>query len=183
MDKRGIRNLGKLLRESGDVESFGEKAYGFLSELKEYKNAETIMLYLSLKKEAPTDELAEKILADKKRVVVPVTMGREMTLSEITSDTEYKVGGFNVREPIEIKPFCDKDVDLCIVPGLLFDRKGTRCGYGKGCYDLFLSKVNPVKVGLAFEVQVIKGFPSEEHDVKMDYIITEKELINCGKDE
>ena len=60
MDKRGIRNLGKLLRESGDAESFGEKTYGFLSELKEYKNAETLMLYLSLKKEAPTDELAEK---------------------------------------------------------------------------------------------------------------------------
>ena len=181
MDKKGIRNLGKLLREMGKGANFGERAYGFLSKLEAYKTSETVMLYLSLPKEAPTDEIAGKILADKKRVVVPITKGREMMLSEITSETEYKTGGFNVREPVEIKHFDAEKVDLCIVPGLLFDRKGTRCGYGKGCYDLFLSKVNPLKVGLAFASQVIKGFPGEEHDVRMDYIITEKELINCAK--
>ena len=85
-----------------------------------------------------------------KRVCVPVTEGRIITPCEILKDDELIKGAFNVREPAVKRPIKNEDIDLSIVPGLIFDKSGGRCGYGKGCYDSFLEKSDSVKVGLAF---------------------------------
>ncbi len=158
---------------------FTDAAYGFLSEMKEYKRSSLIMIYLSLEGEAPTDEFIIRMLEDGKRVCVPVTGGCNMMPAEIGLNTVYKKGAFGVREPSLIKRIEKNDIDIVIAPGLLFDRRGNRCGYGKGCYDLFLEGFDTLKIGLAFDRQVINAFPTEKHDIKMDYIITEKGLIAC----
>ena len=182
MDKKGIRNLGKLLRKGNPSEGYGEKAYEALSKIPEYKKASRVMVYLSLKAEAPTDELLEKILKDGKKVCVPSTVGNIITPVEVLVGTEFESGEFGVREPKEKKAINAEGIDIVLVPGLLFDKRGTRCGYGKGCYDLFLKDSCALKVGIAFDRQVVTSFPSDVHDIKMDYIITEKGLVDCEKE-
>ena len=87
---------------------------------------------------------------------------------------------YNILEPENYNKKIDKNkIDLVIVPCVVFDRNGYRCGYGKGYYDVFLSGMKPKTIGLAFNVQVVDTIPMEEHDVKLDKIITEKEIINC----
>ena len=181
MGKKGIRNLGKLLRKDGIGENFGKKAYLNLEKIPGYKDAALVMIYLNLPAEAPTDELVELIRKDGKKLCTPVTEGNLITPVMIFDDTTYKTGAFGVREPEKIiKADIDK-IDIVITPGLLFDKTGSRCGYGKGCYDLFFQKSNTIKVGLSFDKQLISAFPTELHDVKMDYIVTEKGLIACEK--
>ena len=73
-------------------------------------------------------------------------------------------------------------MDLIIVPGIVFDVKGNRLGFGKGYYDRFLSpsaNFKAVKIGLAYEFQVVPKIDAQPHDITMDYIITEKRIIDC----
>ena len=84
---------------------------------------------------------------------------------------------FGIYEPVSgkrLKSF--SSVAAVIVPGIAFDMKGNRLGFGGGYFDKFLKKLPArcVKVALAFSLQIVKSVPSEPHDVKMDYIITEK---------
>ena len=67
---------------------------------------------------------------------------------------------------------------LMILPGLAFDFNGNRLGYGKGFYDRYLKKGNFIKVGLAYDFQVVDKLEVKEHDQKMDVIVTEKAVYS-----
>jgi len=71
-----------------------------------------------------------------------------------------------------------EEIDLVIVPGVVFDKNLNRIGFGKGYYDKILNRLKPSakKVALAHDFQVLEDIPAEEHDVKMDMIITEKNI-------
>ena len=69
------------------------------------------------------------------------------------------------------------NLDAAIVPGLAFDIAGNRLGYGKGAYDRLLSKWELVKIGACFDFQIAESLPSDEHDLKMDLIVSEKRII------
>ena len=77
----------------------------------------------------------------------------------------------NVRVPIE-------EVDLVIVPGIGFDTRGGRLGYGAGCYDRLLKSCSPrpYLLGFAYDFQVIDGLPMQRHDVPMNALATEQKL-------
>ena len=77
------------------------------------------------------------------------------------------------------RPVSPEDIDLVIVPGIAFDRSGERIGYGMGFYDRFLKKIrkDTSSIGLAYEFQIVDDIPSEETDVKVNKIITEKRVI------
>ena len=78
-----------------------------------------------------------------------------------------------------IREFNPDKLDLVIVPGIAFDKKGHRIGYGYGYYDRFLKtiKKKAVKIGLAFDFQLIESIPEEEHDVPMNIVVTDKEIL------
>lgn len=68
-----------------------------------------------------------------------------------------------------------------IIPGMIFNQNGVRLGRGKGYYDRYLGRCRGIKVGLCFSFQIIEEqIPNEAHDVRMDYLITEKEIISCS---
>ena len=72
-----------------------------------------------------------------------------------------------------------RDISLVIIPGIAFDLKGHRIGFGLGYYDRLLKKTNCPKVGLAYEFQIIENVPGiEPNDVPVDIIVTEKRIIN-----
>jgi len=89
-------------------------------------------------------------------------------------------GKFGIFIPKDIV-FIDKStIDICLIPGIAFNELGDRIGYGYGYYDKFLIGTNIIKVGCCYEWQLTNDFTSEAHDIKMDYIITEKRLINVN---
>lgn len=144
---------------------FSEKVRG----LECYKKAEAVMLYMPIKGEADVTGL----LSDDKVFLVPVTDGDDIYAC-ILGETEE--GKFGVPEPRVKKRFDKEKIDIVLVPGVAFDRKGNRMGYGKGYYDRFLKGMSALRVGVCHSFQLVDAIPTEKHDVKMDMIITEREV-------
>lgn len=92
-------------------------------------------------------------------------------------------GTVEVRSPREGLAVVDpREIDVAIVPGLAFDAGGGRLGRGGGWYDRFLPRLraDAVKIGVAFEVQIVEGVPVEGHDVRMDWVVTEGREMRVG---
>lgn len=69
--------------------------------------------------------------------------------------------------------------EIVIVPGLVFSIQGERLGRGRGFYDHYLAQFGGIKIGIGFSTQIEKDLPTEEHDVKLDYLVTEEKIIKC----
>ena len=106
------------------------------------------------------------------------SMGNEVSTKEIIGDATH-VSNKVVYHPAKKPEYNTSDIDLVIVPGVVFDVKMARYGRGLGYYDRFLSKLSDVKViALAYDFQVSKKeLKLDDWDIKMDYIITEKRII------
>ncbi|MBR5535798.1 MAG: 5-formyltetrahydrofolate cyclo-ligase [Clostridia bacterium] len=134
-----------------------------------YKNAKTVMLYMPIKGEADVTGL----LSDDKVFLTPVTEGEDMSACLVGDVTE---GAFGVMEPIEKEAFDKDKIDLVIVPGVAFDKAFNRMGFGKGYYDRFLKDMRAIKIGVCHLFQIVDHIPCEKHDVKMDMIVTERDV-------
>lgn len=143
----------------------------FLS-LDEYKNAKCIMTYVSFNDEVDTFKIIDDAINKGKRVAVPKVLGDDMFASEINSLNDLEAGRFGILEPKSFKEI--SNIDICIVPGLAFDKKLNRLGYGKGYYDRFLAGLNVLKIGLCYIDSVLDEIPVYETDIAMDLIVTEK---------
>ena len=138
-----------------------------------YKNARTIMTYISYNSEVDTHKLIEKILLDKKILYAPkCTSKTEMEARCFKSFSDLQVGAYGILEP---SGKLATDFDLIIVPGVAFNESSHRIGYGAGYYDRFLKGKKAVTVGLFYEIQKCE-FESDPHDLSLDYIITEKAI-------
>ncbi len=187
MKKESIRKKILYLRNSQSQFSAITKSYriqGRLFRLPEFTRAKTILFYVSTRDEVKTESMIKKALEYGKRVVVPISNLKERTLnlSEIKDfDSELEPGAFNILEPKErfLRPVSPEEIDLVIVPGVAFDEKGNRLGYGMGFYDRFLRSVKkdtPV-IGLAYEFQIIEKIPVDDTDVTVDKVVTEERII------
>lgn len=149
-----------------------------------YKNAKTIMTFISFSDEVDTHDFIKKSISDGKMIVVPITFPKtkELKPSHVKDFNELEEGYYNILTPKkEFVRFIDpQEIDLVIVPGVGFDKSGYRVGYGGGYYDRFLSKLpTVVTIAIAFDLQVIDKVPKEDFDIPVDYIFTEKEIIKC----
>ena len=157
-----------------------------LFSLPEFEKAKNILFYVSFNNEVDTHEIIKELLT-KKNIIVPyVEKGNPiLQLSELKDFDELEAKTFGILEPKEdkIKKFDIGNVDLVIVPGIVFDKNGHRIGYGYGYYDRFFHKLdaNVKKIGLAFDFQVVDKIPEEKHDVPVDFVITEKRVLVCRK--
>lgn len=148
----------------------------------QFKMAKVIAITISFDWEVHTDHTILAAWAAEKTVVVPrVTKNsRHMDFYAISDLSDLEETHFGLLEPkidtcekIEIEK-----IDLLIVPGLLFDHEKNRLGYGRGYYDTFLEKYKGDKFALAYDLQVVnKLLPTEEHDQKVDKILTESTII------
>ena len=153
-----------------------------LFNLEQYKKSKTIMFFVSFSNEVCTHEMIEESLKNK-TVIVPKVFHQEIEPSVIISfDNLVASRKFGILEPIETMKIAYKNIDLVIVPGIVFDQHGHRIGYGFGYYDKFLHKVpKAIKIGFAFDFQVVDKIPNEEHDIPVDMIVTEKSVIGCKR--
>jgi len=148
-----------------------------LFSLPEYKSAKTILFYMSIKNEVLTEDMMDF----SKRIVLPITIGSDLKLSEIHNLDKIAPGAYDVPEPTDVIEVDPAEIDLALIPGIAFDHRGMRVGYGKGYYDKLLKHIDAPKAGLAYSFQMVESIPSEAHDVHMDMIITEKGVIYCDR--
>jgi len=132
-----------------------------------------IAMYKSLPEEMNTEEIINDLIKKNKTILLPVMDKNEIKFVEYTK--ECKKNCYNIEEPIG--KIYEGKIDAIIVPGLAFDLNKNRLGRGKGCYDKYLKNYNGIKIGLCKETQIIEKVPVEEHDIKMDIIVTEKRVI------
>ncbi len=109
-----------------------------------------------------------------KRVCVPSVEEGNITASIIRDVKELnKKNKYGILEPSELRKIDKKDIDLVIVPGIVFDKQNHRIGYGKGYYDNFLKDFKGKTIGLAFKMQILEIIPKDEWDVRLDRVISE----------
>jgi 5-formyltetrahydrofolate cyclo-ligase len=146
-----------------------------------YQTATTVLFYLDVRSEVRTRHSLEDALASGKKIVVPYCVDGELELFHFENMDELSVGMYKILEPKpELRTVAAKQVnvdelDLIMVPGVAFDRRGGRTGHGKGYYDKLLEHARPETplVALAFECQMFDEIPMQSHDVYMDAVVTE----------
>ncbi len=138
------------------------------------------MFFASFRSEVETGPMIRLVLQSGKRVVLPKVRGSELALYEIRDfDNDVESGVWGIPEPKSFMPASLTDIDLMIIPGAAFDKKGNRLGYGAGYYDKLLPAFRKATVALAFEAQIVDEIPVDSHDVPMQKIITEKRVIRA----
>lgn len=187
-EKSEIREQALRARDRLTVEERRQKSLQIrnrLSHLAEFQQAKTVLLYHSFRSEVETKDLIELALKEGKTVALPLTLPGQGLLACRISDPaqDLKTGSFGIREPIREKTavLSPEEIELVILPGVAFDLKGNRLGWGAGYYDRFLGSLpNKIPlVALAFEVQVVKNIPAGSRDVLVDKIVTEERVIDC----
>src|SRR3989338_3926532 len=175
LEKRNSLPKQEIIEKSLQIETN-------LFELEQYKKSRTIMFFISFNNEVFTHSMIKKAL-EGKTVIVPKVVHHEIEPSLIIDfDNLIPSGKFGILEPIELSKIAYKNIDLILVAGIVFDREGYRLGYGFGYYDKLLKKIpKAIKIGLAFDFQVVDKLPREPHDVPVDIIVTEKGVINCKR--
>lgn len=138
-----------------------------------YKKSRVVAIYNSMKDEVDTSYLIKEAIKEK-IILLPKVTGNKIVFIKINKWTKYLKSDFGVLEPIG--DIYNDIIDLIIVPGLGFDNKLNRLGFGMGYYDKFLSQEDIYKIGLCFDEQIVDSIPTESHDIKMDMIITKNRV-------
>ena len=176
MDKKELR---KKFRESRNNilnrEELSKKIAKNLFDFYEYQKAESLFIFVSFRSEVNTEEIIEKSLADGKIVAIPKIYGNKMKAIRIKSLKGLERNPMGILEPKDDEEYYK--IDLSLTPGLAFSKDGYRLGYGGGYYDKFFEKNDSLRVGLGFEIQKTDSLPHRSFDKKLDYLITEKEII------
>ncbi|MFO8078646.1 MAG: 5-formyltetrahydrofolate cyclo-ligase [Thermoplasmatota archaeon] len=150
-----------------------------------FDKSKHILFYVSYNGEVYTHQIIKESIRCNKETYVPlsITKTHSLQISKLNHFTDLKPGAYGILEPIKEKQqlMPIKILDLIIVPGVAFDTKGNRIGQGGGYYDWLLNQSNATSVALTFDFQIIPSIPTEAHDQTVDYIITEKQIIDCDK--
>lgn len=136
-----------------------------------FQNAKTVLLYHSLPDEVYTHDFIRKWYTHK-RILLPVVTGNTLELYTYTGPEKMQTGAYGIAEPTEGKFSNFKEIDLAIIPGMAFDRRGNRLGRGKGYYDRLLPFLaGTYKLGVCFPYQLLESIPTENFDVRMNEVI------------
>ena len=169
--RRMIRQKKRAMTEEQIVRSSARLGELFVAS-EQYKNAKTIYGYLPYNQEVRTVPMLERALADGKRVAVPKVFGDEMKFVYITDLSRVEKGYAGIPEPVDDGPEANDPTALVLMPGLVFDPKGHRIGYGGGFYDRFLAKepAHPT-VALCYDFQMLPELQTEEFDIPVDCVL------------
>jgi len=144
----------------------------------EFKRAKTVMFFVSREDEVDTQNMIRQAIRMGKKVGVPLIREgkKELLISQIIDiDKELVKGPYSIYQPDKnfIRVIKQEDLNLIIVPGLAFTKKGLRLGRGKGYFDRFLKKLPKYvkKIGISFDFQILKKLPVSSHDMPVDRVI------------
>lgn len=140
-----------------------------------FREATDIFCYMDFDGEVGTEQIIDEAWRLGKDIWLPKVTDGEMDFYLVESEKELVRGTFGILEPSGEGIKAPGEDGLVIVPGIAFDRNHNRIGYGKGFYDRYLN-AHPhlVKLGIAFDIQLVDRIPAEECDCRMDMVVTEK---------
>jgi 5-formyltetrahydrofolate cyclo-ligase len=186
MDKRTVRKEVQEKRSKlnqRELHKFNKEINSHISVSRLFLEGKVIMGYLAQPDEVSVDASLQTALNMGKTVCVPQILDREGQMQAVRLVTLKKLARdcYGIRTPAEpVEVIQPEDIDLVLVPGAAFTEHGDRLGKGKGFYDRFLPKcTKAVPMGVANEVQVLNELPTQGHDVKIRYLVTEKALRVC----
>ena len=185
VEKADLRRVARERRETlgaRDRSEWSREICARARELPEYRDADVVACYVSIGAEVATRALLQAALLDAKRVAVPVSdlRAHRLDLARFDGFHGMETGAFGVREPRPVVKVDAKGVDVVFVPGLAFDARGHRLGYGRGYFDRLLAGTSAARVGLAYEAQLVDRVPDERHDIPVEVVVTEKGTIRIG---
>jgi len=191
MDAKGLmrRKAYDARNEQPDKDAVSQAAVTRLMQLSEYCQAKTVLWYLDCRSELRTRHVLPEALAGSTRIIVPYCTvddagANKLGLWSLASMDELAVGKWKILEPPharwgesgkEVEP---DELDLVIVPGVAFSRRGGRMGNGQGYYDRLLTQVRAdcALIGLCYESQLFDDLIIGPHDVFMDKVVTESAI-------
>jgi 5-formyltetrahydrofolate cyclo-ligase len=149
-----------------------------------YIRFQSVALYSPIQNEVDTAAIRDHALGAGKAVYYPRIRETCIELLQIGSAAAFGIGYLGILEPIGERRLLAPDLlELIVfVPGLVFDSQGNRVGRGAGWYDRLLNEIRgkATCVGLAYDFQIVEEVPVDSWDQRMDYVITERRVIDCG---
>ncbi|MEX0862461.1 5-formyltetrahydrofolate cyclo-ligase [Nitrosopumilus sp.] len=182
-EKESLRNL---LLEKRDNTSFdlmkiaSEKIQKKIKKIYAFKNAQKIGVYYPIGSEIFTQNIIQELLSEGKEVFLPKVIGEKIEFRKITEFSDLEMGMFDIMEP---KDGCkvNNNLDVILVPTVGISPAGVRLGYGHGYYDKFLAENKITTISITLEKQIVKNIPKSEHDIIIDWIVTEDKMIQTQR--
>ena len=177
--------LRKHLLEKRDATSAelrdiaSEKIHENLKKNSSFINAQNIACYFPIGSEVNTHNIMLDVLEQGKILLLPKIIDDNIQFYIVPNLEKLEKGSFEIMEP---KDSCEKakKIDCILIPTVGVSKLGVRLGYGYGYYDRFLSSINTVKISITYSKQIVKSIPSDSHDIKMNWVITEDESMKIS---
>jgi len=176
--KKSLRNLLLERRDNTShdlLKIASKKIQKRLDKIFAFKNAKKIGVYYPIGSEIFTQDIIQELLSKGREVFLPKVIGESMEFRKIIDFSSLEPGNFDIMEPKEECPV-DNNLDVILIPTVGISQTGVRLGYGYGFYDRFLAKNKTVAISLTLEKQIIKNIPKSEHDIIMNWIVTEDKM-------
>lgn len=182
MKKEDIRlsvKTQKALLSAQEKADAAAAAFAVLEKHAAFLMAQNILMYHSLPDELSTLDFIDK-WHTRKRFFLPRVNGVNLDILPYDQST-LRLGAFHIEEPQGDDTTDISQIEMVVVPAIAYDRRGNRVGRGKGYYDRLLATTKALKVGIAYDFQVVDDIDAEPHDVKVDIVITDKGIIRIKK--
>lgn len=178
--KQTLRNKITLLLEEQvdkDLRDLSTQIFEKLVQTKAFQNAKCVLVYYSFGNEVYTHDFVDE-LSSYKKVILPVVTKEALILKQYLGRDNLLLSDYGILEPSGTDFTDYSQIDLAIIPGLVFDRKLNRLGRGKAYYDRLLPLLtNAYLVGVCYSFQLKDHIPVEAHDFKMNCVITPNEVV------
>ena len=164
LERRNRLNSKEIARRSKSIQEF-------VINSREFRLAKIVGAYFALGSEVTTELIIKHAKILGKKIALPRVEEDKITFYELSSTKSLIKGRFGIMEPPPYEKM--SKIDLLIVPGIAFDKKGNRLGYGKGFYDRLVSGKRTFSIGLAYSFQLLENLPHEKFDKRLDAIASE----------
>ena len=184
IQKKEIRRRGRLARrELESRETRSRQIAQRIASLQAYQDANAVCCYVHSQFEVQTLDIIRDRLRNNQATFVPYCDGDQLRLFPLEEIEQLEIGRFGILEPLaslrsEATPVDVNNIAVYLVPGVAFDQKCHRIGQGAGFYDRLLVQLSgKTIIGLAFDCQVFPEITAQQHDIPMDFVVTESRII------
>ena len=151
-----------------------------LKKINAFRNAQKIGVYQPIGSEILTQDIIQELLSNGKDVFLPKVIGKIIEFRKIVDFSSLEKARFDIMEPKEDCQI-DNNLDVILVPTVGISQTGVRLGYGHGFYDRYLAEHKTTTISLTLEKQIIKNIPKSEHDIIIDWIVTEDRILQIQR--
>lgn len=168
----------------GERDAGSEQIFNTFVSLPLFQEKHIFFIYCHYRSEVRTIPLLARCLMMGKTVSVPLSQPKQAQMEAVVITDRVRdlsPGYLGIPEPLaRDRMLLPASIEVAIIPGVVFDRCGHRLGYGMGFYDRFLAQAAPqaIRIGLAFSCQLVDRIPAQPHDVPMDMVLTEQEVLS-----